>query len=37
VEQGKQTTVDDYRQHHILFTVDNSPQNYVRELVSTLT
>lgn len=34
-ETGKQATVDDYRQYHILFTVENPPE-YVRELVSAL-
>lgn len=34
-EQGTQATVADYRQHHILFPVDN-PGDYVRELVAGL-
>lgn len=34
-EAGVQATADDYRQHHILFAVDNHPQ-YVRDLVSAL-
>jgi hypothetical protein len=34
-EPEKQATVDDYRQHHILFAVD-SPPEYVRELLSAL-
>ena len=34
-ESGKQATAEDYRQHHVLFAVDNHPQ-YVRELVSAL-
>ena len=35
-ESGKQATAEDYRQHHVLFAVDNHPE-YVRELVSALT
>lgn len=35
-ESDKQATADDYRQHHILFAVDN-PLEYVSELVSSLT
>ena len=34
-EKGKQATNADYRQHHILFAVDNPPE-YVHELVSSL-
>ncbi|MEW6133421.1 MAG: DEAD/DEAH box helicase family protein [Pseudomonadota bacterium] len=34
-EAGVQATADDYRQHHILFAVDDHPQ-YVRELVISL-
>lgn len=35
-EPCNQATTDDYRDHHILFAVDNQLQ-YVRELVSALT
>lgn len=34
-ELGKQATVHDYLQHHVLLTVDNPP-HYVRELIAAL-
>lgn len=34
-EAGKQAAPEDYRQHHILFAIENPPE-YVRELISVL-